>query len=82
MAAPLVQLCPEGLGSPVVELGLELVVKGAVVLRLQFQVVAELLEGLECPLASGGLHEPVKEDVSPIRRLVLTLLHVSPLSSP
>ena len=81
VAAPLVQLCPEGLGFPVVKLGLELVIKGAVVLRLQFQVVTELLEGLEGPLAGGGLHEAVKEDVGPIRGLVLTLLHVPTLGA-
>lgn len=83
MAAPLVQLCPQSFGFPVVKLGLELVIKGAVVLRLQFEVVTELLESLEGPLAGGGLHKPVKEDVSMIHRLILTVLHASStLSNP
>lgn len=81
MAAPFVQLCPESFGFPVVELGLELVIKGAIVLRLQFQVVTELLEGLKGPLAGGSLHKPVKEGVRLIHHLILTLLHASPPSA-
>lgn len=76
MTAPLVQFGPEGFGLPVVELGLELVVEGPVVLGLQLQVVTELLEGPEGPLAGGGLDKAVKEDVSLVRCLLLPLLHV------
>lgn len=76
MTAPLVQFGPEGFGLPVVELGLELVVEGTVVFGLQLQVVTELLEGPEGPLAGGGLDKAVKEDVSLVRCLLLPLLHV------
>lgn len=77
MATPFIQLCPECFGFPVVELGLELVIKRAIVLRLQFQVVTELLEGLKSPLAGGSLHKLIKEGVCLIRGLILTLLHAS-----
>lgn len=81
MTAPFVQLCPEGFGFPVVELGLELVIKGAIVLRLQFQVVTEILEGFKSPLAGGSLYKLVKEGVCLIHCLILTLLHASPPSA-
>lgn len=82
VTAPLVQLCPEGFGFPIVQLGLEPVIEGAVVLGLQFQVVTELLEGPESSLARGGLDKPVKEDMSLVHGLMLPLLHASPLSAP
>lgn len=75
VTAPLVQFGPEGFGLPVVELGLELVVEGAIVLGLQFQVVTELLEGPEGSLAGSGLDEPVEEDVRLVCCLLLPLLH-------
>lgn len=81
VTAPFVQLCPEGFGFPVVKLGLELVIEGAVVLWFQFQVVTELLEGLEGSLAGGGLDKPVKEDMSWVHGLMLPLLHAASLSA-
>lgn len=75
VTAPLVQFGPEGFGLPVVELGLELGVEGAVIFGLQFQVVTELLEGPEGSLAGRGLDKVVKEAVSLVGCLLLPLLH-------
>lgn len=66
LAGPLVQLGPQRLGLPVVELGLELVVEDAGVGGLDLQVLAELLEGLERALAGGGLDEVVEQDVGEV----------------
>lgn len=81
MAASLIQLGPKGFGFPVIKLGLELVVESPVVLGLQLQIVAELLEGLESPFAGCGLDKAVKEDMCLVHLLVAPLLHTSSLAA-
>ena len=63
LAGPLVQLGPESLGLPVVELGLELVVEDPGVGGLELQVVTQLLEGLQRALARAGLDKVVEQRV-------------------
>lgn len=63
MACPLVQLGPQGLGTPVVELGLDLVVLGQSPTRLQSQGVTERLKAAQHILAQLCLHKALEVGV-------------------